>query len=147
MATTEMAVKIRRAPDEVFAVLSDVENVPKWSANTVREEMLTPGPMGIGSRRLAITKAFGGRTIENEAEMIGFEPNRRMIVKSVRSPVPFLITIELEPVDAGTHLRWAADLRPGGLLRPSGPLIAALYRRLFRRDLHRLRDLMNAGAL
>lgn len=147
MARTEIAVTINRPVEDVFAVLSDVTNVPKWSPNTVSERMVTEGPMGIGSRRVAVTRTFGKRTIENEAEMIGFEPNRRMVVKSVRSPVPFLITIEFERLNGGTRLRWIADFQPGGLLKPIGPLMAALYRRLFRKDLERLRDMMNAGAL
>jgi uncharacterized protein YndB with AHSA1/START domain len=142
-----MTVTINRPPEDVFAVLSDVRNVPLWSPNTIEERMLTDGPMGVGSRRVAVIKGFAGRTTANEAEMVGFEPNRRMVVKSVRSPVPFRITIDFEPVDGDTRLRWTADIRPGGVLRPTGPLMAALYRRVFRRDLRRLRDLMNAGEL
>ena len=147
VARTEITVTINRPPEDVFAVLSDVRNVPLWSPNTIEERMLTEGPMGVGSRRVAVIKSFGGRTMENEAEMVGFEPDRKMVVKSVRSPVPFLITIDFEPMDGDTRLRWTADIHPGRLLRPIGPLMAALYRRLFRRDLQRLRDLMNAGEL
>ena len=147
MAKTELVVTIRRPVEEVFAVLCDVENVPKWSPNTLEERMLTEGPMGIGSRRLAVIRTFGSHTIENEAEMIGFEPNRRMLIKSVRSAVPFRITIDFEPIDGGTRLRWLAEVLPGGLMKPLGPLLVAFYKRTFSKDLRRLRDLMNAGDL
>ena len=109
--------------------------------------MLTEGPMGIGSRRLAVIRTFGSRTRENEAEMIGFEPNRRMVVKSVRSAVPFLITHRLR-ADRRRHatplVGRGAARRPAEAARP---LLIAFHKRTFSKDLARLRDLMSAGEL
>jgi hypothetical protein len=43
---------------DVFAVLTDAEKTPAWSASAVVEERwLTPPPVGVGSRRLAVTRA------------------------------------------------------------------------------------------
>ena len=45
-ASTTMTVTIARPVEDVFAVLSDVKNVPIWSSNTIDETLLTPGRCG-----------------------------------------------------------------------------------------------------
>lgn len=50
----------------------DVSNVPKWSPNTIEQRMRRRNPVGIGSRRLAVS-GFGKKAIQNEAEMVGFQ--------------------------------------------------------------------------
>jgi len=105
-ASTTMTVTIHRPVEDVFAVLSDVGKAATWSSNTIEETLLTPGPLRKGSRRRAIVKGFAGRTMQNEAEMVEFEPNRRMVVKVLDAPVPVQIVIEFTPVDGGTRLDW-----------------------------------------
>jgi uncharacterized protein YndB with AHSA1/START domain len=83
-----MTVTIARPVEDVFGVLSDVKNVPIWSSTTIDETLLTPGPLRKGSRRRAVIKGFAGRTMQNGAEMIEFEPNRRMVVEVLDAPVP-----------------------------------------------------------
>ena len=55
-ASTTMTVTIARPVEDVFAVLSDVKNVPIWSSNTIDETLLTPGPLRKGSRRRAVIR-------------------------------------------------------------------------------------------
>jgi uncharacterized protein YndB with AHSA1/START domain len=146
-ASTTMTVTIARPVEDVFAVLSDVGNVAKWSSNTIEETLLTPGPLRKGSRRRATIRGFAGRTMQNEAEMIEFEPNRRMVVEVLNAPVPARIVIEFTPVEGGTRLDWTGILSPRGILAPTAPLMAAYYRRVFEKDLRNLRDVMNRGEL
>lgn len=142
-----MSVTIARPVEDVFAVLSDVENVATWSSNTIEETLLTPGPLRKGSRRRATVKGFAGRTMQNEAEMIEFEPNRRMVVKILGAPVPAHVVIEFTPVEGGTRLDWTGIISPRGLLAPTAPLIARFYRMAFEKDLRNLKALMDRGEL
>ena len=41
--------------------------------------------------------------------------------------------LEFEPTDDGTRMRWHWDLRPNGVLRFMGPLVASMGRRQERR--------------
>lgn len=147
MAGTHNRVTIARPIEDVFAVLSDVENVSAWSENTFDEHLITTGPIGVGSRRRAKVKGPFGRPIENEAEMLEFEPNRRMVVKMSQTGVDAEIVIELTPNDAGTRLDWTSSFDLPGVLRPLGGPFARYYRRVMQRDLENLRDLMEAGRL
>jgi hypothetical protein len=62
--------------------------------------------------------------MENEAEMVEFEPNRRMVVEVLDAPIPAQIVIEFTPVDGGTRLDWTGIVSPRGILAPTAPLIA-----------------------
>jgi uncharacterized protein YndB with AHSA1/START domain len=146
-ASTTMTVTIARPVEDVFAVLSDVEKVATWSSNTIEETLLTPGPLRKGSRRRAVIKGFAGRTMQNEAEMIEFEPNRRMVVEVLDAPVPARIVIAFTPEDGGTRLDWTGIVSPRGLLAPTAFLLARFYRMVFEKDLRNLKVLMERGEL
>jgi uncharacterized protein YndB with AHSA1/START domain len=146
-ASTTMTVTIARPVEDVFAVLSDVTNVPIWSSNTIEETLLTPGPLRKGSRRRAVIKGFAGRTMQNEAEMIEFEPNRRMVVEVLDAPVPARIVIEFTPVEGGTRLDWTGIISPRGILAPTAFLMARFYRMAFEKDLRNLKVLMDRRQL
>jgi uncharacterized protein YndB with AHSA1/START domain len=128
-----MTVTIARPVEDVFGVLSDVKNVPVWSRNTIDETLLTPGPLRKGSRRRAVIKGIAGRTMQNEAEMVEFEPNRRMVVELLDAPVPARIVIDFMAVEGGTQLDWTGIISPRGILAPTAPLIARIYRMSLRR--------------
>ena len=142
-----MTVTIARPVEDVFAVLSDVKNAPIWSSNTIDETLLTPGPLRKGSRRRALIKGFAGRTMQNEAEMIEFEPNRRMVVEVLDAPMPVRIVIGFTPVDGGTRLDWTGILSPKGILAPTAFLAARFYRLAFEKDLRNLKALMDQREL
>jgi uncharacterized protein YndB with AHSA1/START domain len=142
-----MTVTIARPVEDVFAVLSDVTKVPAWSSNTIEETLLTPGPLRKGSRRRAVIKGFAGRTMQNEAEMVDFEPNRRMVVKVLDAPLPADIVIEFTPVEGGTRLDWTGIVSPTGILAPTAFLMAWFYRMAFEKDLRNLKALMDRREL
>jgi uncharacterized protein YndB with AHSA1/START domain len=146
-ASTTMTVTIARPLEVVFAVLSDVGNVATWSSNTIDETLLTPGPLRKGSRRRAVIRGFAGRTMQNEAEMIEFELNRRMVVKILDAPAPVEIVIDFTPVDGGTRLDWTGRFSPRGILAPTASLMARFYRMAFEKDLRNLKALMDRGEL
>jgi uncharacterized protein YndB with AHSA1/START domain len=146
-ASTTMSVTIARPVEDVFAVLSDVENVPKWSSNTIEETLLTPGPLREGSRRRAVIRGFAGRTMQNEAEMVDFEPNRRMVAKVLNAPFPAQIVIDFTPVDGSTRLDWTATISLGGILSPTAPLMVRFYRMAFEKDLKTLKSMMDRREL
>jgi uncharacterized protein YndB with AHSA1/START domain len=147
VATARLGVTIARPVEDVFAVLSNVENVPRWSRSAIEERMLTPGPLRVGSRRRAVVRSFAGRTMVNEAEMIGFEPNRLMIVRTLAGGMTADTVIDFQETDGGTGLAWTTTIKPRGWLSPAGPFLAWLYGRTFQKDLDNLKEMMEAGQL
>ena len=70
--------------------------------------------------------------MRNEAEMIEFEQDRRMVVKILDAPAPVEIVIDFTPVDGGTRLDWTGIFSPRGILAPTAPLMARFYRMVVR---------------
>ena len=142
-----LSVTIQRPVGDVFAVLADVGKAARWSS-ALEEELLTPGPLRVGSRRRAVVPGFAGRTMENEMELTELVPDRRLVMRGVAGfPFPVRILAELKPVGGGALLQWTTWLEPGGVARLLGPVLAASYRRSFAKDLARLKSMMESGAL
>ena len=147
MTTVELGVTIMRPVEDVFAVLSDVENVSRWSVRHVEEKMLTDGPLGVGSRRSAVVHTIGARTMTNEAEMLGFMKNRRMIIRTVGGGLTSDTVIDFLPAFGGTRLAWSVRFRLPLLLRWAGPLFGWWYGSSFQKDLDHLKEMMESGQL
>ena len=147
MSVVSLSVSILRPVEDVFAVLTDVGQAAKWS-RALEEQLITPGPLRVGSRRRAVVPTFGGRTMENEMELTELEPDRRLAMRGVAGfPFPVRIVAELEPADGGTLLRWTTYMEPGGVAKLLGPVLAASYKRSFAKDLANLKSMMESGAL
>jgi uncharacterized protein YndB with AHSA1/START domain len=138
---------IRRPVGEVFAVLSDPENAPKWSPNALEEELTSPRPVQVGSTRRAVVKTLGRGTAENHAVCTAFEPNRRIAWRSISAPVPFEVTVDFTPIDGATRIDSVWTWEPRGLLRPVAPLLDLMFSRAMQQDVDGLRRKMEVGDL
>jgi hypothetical protein len=49
LRTMRVGGTLRRPVEEVFGVLSDPENAPKWSPNALEEKLTSPRPVRVGS--------------------------------------------------------------------------------------------------
>jgi len=147
MATVTVSVTIGRPVVDVYRVLTTPELTPRWSSNALDEQMTTPGPIRVGSRRRATVGRLGGGTTENEIEVTELEPERRIAVRSVKAPVAFSSEWTFAPVDGGTRVDWRWDFEMTGWLRPFDPLMGPIFTRTFRRDLERLKSMMETGEL
>ena len=147
MSVVSLSVTILRPVGDVFAVLTDVGNAAKWSS-ALEEQLITPGPLRVGSRRRAVVPGVAGRTMENEMELTELVPDRRLAMRGVAGfPFPVRIVAELEPAGGGALLRWTTYLEPGGVGKLFGPVLAAGYKRSFAKDLANLKSMMESGAL
>ena len=62
MTSFDMTVDVDRPADEVFAVVSDLSNDPRWRREWERAERLTQGPIGIGSCHALYASVLGRPT-------------------------------------------------------------------------------------
>jgi uncharacterized membrane protein len=46
----EASIEVAAAPSAVFATYADVERWPSWTSSVTSVELLTPGPLRVGSR-------------------------------------------------------------------------------------------------
>jgi uncharacterized membrane protein len=79
----ENTIPIDRPIDEVFAFLSDFENIPKWNYYVLEVRRLSESPIGIGTTYHQVRM-----TDEQDFRIIGFEPNHRVAVKTLPQSSP-----------------------------------------------------------
>jgi hypothetical protein len=75
MAKAEISTTIKRPVEDVFAMISNIENNPKWSSGVLEAKITSVGPIGMGTTGHVVGK-FLGKRIESDSEITGFEPNR-----------------------------------------------------------------------
>jgi carbon monoxide dehydrogenase subunit G len=139
----DLIVEIARPPDDVFAYLTDVSNLPAWQSSVLSAE--ADEPLREGSR-IRERRRFMGRDVKTRLEVTAYEPPRRFAVESRGGPVSYSIHHSLEPSPAGTRLHVEVDAKIGGMMRiaAQGPLKMA--EREFRADFERLKHLLESGS-
>src|SRR5215208_7172580 len=83
MLEFENTVYIDRPIGEVFAFLSDFENIPKWNYYVLEVRQLSESPIGIGTTYHQLRK-----TDQQYLRIIEFEPNHRVAVKTLPQSSP-----------------------------------------------------------
>jgi carbon monoxide dehydrogenase subunit G len=79
----ENTIRIDRPVGEVFAFLSDFENIPKWNYCVLEVRQLSESPIGIGTTYHQLRK-----TDQQYLRIIEFEMNNTVALKTVRQSSP-----------------------------------------------------------
>ena len=135
MAVIRNSVDIRSPQDVVFAYLSDLRSELEWNPACQRMEMLTDGPVGVGSRFRAKWK--GGPAVE--VEIVAFEPPRTWTAHN-GGPVEVTFSGRLDPTSAGTRLTAEFVARPHGWFRVVFPVFLVMIKRQERANMTHLRE-------
>jgi uncharacterized protein YndB with AHSA1/START domain len=149
MAIADVSVTIQRPVEDVFRVLTDPTMAPRWAPSSIKGELLTPGPPGVGTRRRAVVKGLFGRTMESVMEVTELEPDRALALRLISASwggtgrTKYVLT----PVDGGTRVDWRWEMEPGGILKPFARPFMAVFQRTFQRDVDNLKSMMESGAL
>jgi hypothetical protein len=146
MARAEASIHVARPPGEVFAVVGDAANNPRWRKNVLRTAWLDDGPMRAG-RRGRQTSRLLGREWTVEAVVDAWEPPRHAAWRTVAGPIAVRSWYTVEPDGDGTRLSGGAE---GGFSGPIGRLLTRLavpgMVRQANADLRALREHLEAAA-
>jgi carbon monoxide dehydrogenase subunit G len=127
----ELTIEIARTPEDVFAYLTDVANLPAWQAG-VKSATLRDG-------RIEESRSLLGRDLRTTLEIVERDEPRVFTLRALNSPVPFSVRHELEPVDGGTRLTVTAE---GDVPGFAAGLVARGAERQFRKDFERLKQIL-----
>ena len=127
----ELSIEIARRPDEVFAYLADVSNLPEWQSGVRRAEQT--------GDRIDETRAFLGREMHTTLEIVESESPRVLTLKALDGPVKFTVRHELEPAGSGTRLTVVAE---GDIPGFASGIVAQQAKRQFSKDFKRLKEIL-----
>jgi uncharacterized protein YndB with AHSA1/START domain len=125
MIHIEGEICINRPVEEVFEVVADERNEPRYNPRLLWVEKISSGAIGRGTRFRAATKTMG-RPVEITIEFIDYERPQRLASLTHLPTMEIQGHLSFEPVPEGTRMRWSWELQPRGVLGLLRPLIARM---------------------
>ncbi len=135
---------IGRLRAEVAGFAADPDNAPRWyeNINSVRWE--SAPRVEVGSA-VAFVARFLGRTLAYTYRIREFVPGERLVMSTAQGPFPETTYTWQDRPGGGTRMTLRNRGEPTGLLKLAAPAVAAAMRRANRKDLDRLKSLLETG--
>ncbi len=137
-------VTIDAPVDELFDLVADERNEPRYNPRIVSAQKLSDGPVGRGSRFIAVPRGMGSRG-EMTLEVVEYDRPHRLhnVVRSSYMQVDGTLTFEQVP--EGTRMRWDWDMGLAGPMKALSPVLALIGPRWERRNWLGLKEYVEAG--
>jgi uncharacterized membrane protein len=135
-------IEVDRPRPEVAAFAADPANATAWYVNIRSVEWETDPPVRVGSR-MAFVAHFLGRRLAYTYEVLELVPEERLVMSTTQGPFPMTTTYEWEDLPGGrTRMTLRNAGEPSGFSKVGAPMMAAAMRRANRKDLQRLREIL-----
>ncbi len=135
-------IVIGRPAGVVSAYAAEPSNAPAWCQNITSVAWQASPPLQAGSR-MTFTARFLGRRLAYTYEVTGFTPGERLVMRTAQGPCPMETTYTWQPAgDGSTRVTLRNRGEPAGFPRLAAPLIAAAMRHANRKDLRKLRAVL-----
>jgi len=135
--------------DRVFDALTDFEHAADRMENIVRCDVLTEGPVGVGTR-VRETRRMMGKEAAQEMEVTAFEPGRSYTMGATSCGMDWSFTFTCEPKgEDQTLVRVEVRAKPvsvaAKLMSPLSGMFAGACRKATEKDLEDLRRHVEGG--
>jgi uncharacterized membrane protein len=133
-------IEIARPREEVAAYAADPANAPQWYENIESADRESDS-------RIAFVARFLGRRLAYTYEIRELLPGERLVMSTSQGPFPMETTYEwTDAPGGGTRMTLRNRGRPSGFAAIAAPVLAAAMRRANRKDLERLKEILEARA-
>ena len=139
-------ITIACAHDEVAAYAADPDNATAWYVNIKTVEWESPRPLSVGTR-LAFVARFLGRRLAYTYEVVDVVPGERFVMGTAQGPFPMETTYTWHDAgDGATRMTLRNRGEPAGFAKLTAPVVATAMRRANRKDLERLKQILERPA-
>jgi uncharacterized membrane protein len=144
----KQSIVINLPVEEIFAYMSDIENMVDWSSAIIAVRKISPGELHVGAT-VQSTIRFLGKWLDITFEIVEYEPSRYLTLKSISGVTPCLFCYQFEPSeDGGTTISQGTIIHlTGGILDLAEPVVTNVVRRQLEHDLLTLKDILEARTL
>jgi Polyketide cyclase / dehydrase and lipid transport len=143
MVQLSLKKHITAAPEEVFALFADLENAAEHIKSITRMELLTEGPVRLGTRFKETRVMFKKETVE-EFEVTAFDPPLSYTISAESCGCSFESVLRFAPNDGGTDVYFDMQSEPltfsAKLMAPISKLFMGTMRKCMEADLDDLRE-------
>jgi hypothetical protein len=137
-------IEIARPRAVVAAYACDPDHATAWYQNIKSVEWRTSPPLAVGSQ-IGFVAEFLGRRLAYTYEVIEHVPGERFVMRTSEGPFPMQTTYAWRDApDGATTMTLRNSGEPSGFARVAGAAMAASMRRANRKDLLRLKELLES---
>jgi len=115
-------IVINRPIGEVFDFAADERNEPKYNPQMTSAEMVTQGPIGLGSKFHSVMTGVGRGAVMT-IELTEFDRPRRLGSATHLSSMDINGTLLFEAQGQGTKMTWIWNIEPRGFYKLIGPIM------------------------
>ena len=138
-------IEIDRPRGVVAAYASDPDNATAWYDNIKAIEWKSPKPIGVGAQISFVAK-FLGRRLAYTYEVKEMVAGARFVMATAEGPFPMETTYIWEDTPSGgTRMTLRNRGEPSGFSKLAAPLMATAMRRANRKDLAKLKAILESA--
>ena len=130
MAHVTGSVRIAAPPEQVFDTVADSRNEPSFNTAMTEVALLTPEPIGLGTRFRA---RMGSTGMDMLVELTEFDRPHRLGSLTTSSMMETSGALTFTIDGDATLMTWDWQVRPKGWFRWLGPLVGPVGRRMERK--------------
>lgn len=137
-------IGIARPRQRVAEFAADPANATRWYANITSSKPLDAGPLAPGSH-IAFSAKFLGRRLDYTYEVVEYVPGERLVMRTADGPFAMETTYAWQDSADGTRMTLRNRGHPSGFASIMAPAMEAAMRRANRKDLARLKAVVESG--
>ncbi len=123
----ELTTEIAAPPEIVYATVTDIARWPDFFRGIAQMELLTPGPIVVGTK-FRETRTMFGRNASEAMTVAMLEPPRQFALTAENHGTRYRIIHQVASVTGGSRLRLTFEGTPVTLAAKLGAIIALLFK-------------------
>jgi uncharacterized membrane protein len=100
-ANVELSIVVHRSVEDVFTYVSNLENLVDWATVVIAIKYITPRPLQSGTV-VRCTNRLLGRWTEAIFQVIEWQPNSLLTLKSILAATPNAYSYRFTPLEDGS---------------------------------------------
>ena len=143
MIKFEHSEVINRPVQDVFEYITNIDNWPNWSGEVIEIKKISERPIDLGTTFSTSVRVMG-RQIENTIEVVAYDQDRKLSLKTTSGPVDGFLHCNFEPVEGSTKLTVSGQGELGGFYKLVEPIVNDLLQNQYKTAFATLKDLLDA---